>query len=95
MTEFSTTITLSAADNLLPACGGAESPFTINGRRWLYCYHRASGRHCYLDLDTDRPVWNRDFHPAFHPEYEFAGEVLNPSLNKPIVIQGEPADLYF
>lgn len=44
-----------AADNLVPACGGAEKPFTVSGRQWLYCYHPASGRHCYLDLDNDRP----------------------------------------
>ncbi len=68
-----------AADNLVPACGGAEKPFTVSGRQWLYCYHPASGRHCYLDLDNDRPVWHRGFHPAFHPELEFA-DVTNGAI---------------
>lgn len=60
---------------LIPGCGGTEKPFTINGRRWLYCYHPSSKRHCYLDLDNDRAVWNRHFHPAFHPELEFEPEI--------------------
>lgn len=56
--------------SLVPACGGAERPFTVAGRRWLYCWHRQSSRHCYLNLDTDIAVWHRSFHPAFAPEFE-------------------------
>lgn len=55
---------------LVPACGGTEEPFTVNGRRWLYCWHRRSKRHCYLNLDTDIAVWNSSFHPAWAPEFE-------------------------
>lgn len=58
----------------VPACGGTEQPFTVNGRSWLYCYHPFSQRHCYLDLDNNKPVWNRSFHPSFHPELEHQDE---------------------
>lgn len=63
-------------DALVPACGGAEKPFVVNGRRWLYCWHPRSGRHCYLNLDTDIAVWNRSFHPVTAPELEFVSDPL-------------------
>ena len=62
------------SDDLVPACGGTETPFTVNGRRWIYCWQPSTGRHCYLDLDTDIAVWNRSFHPAYAPELEFDQE---------------------
>lgn len=38
----------------LPANGGTEEPFvTRTGRRLLYCWQPSTGRHAYLDLDTD------------------------------------------
>lgn len=38
----------------VPACGGTETPFTTRtGRRLLYCYQAATGKHAYLDLGTD------------------------------------------
>lgn len=38
----------------VPAHGGTETPFvTRTGRRLLYVYQRTTGRHAYLDLDTD------------------------------------------
>lgn len=41
-------------DNWVPACGGTEVPFkTRNGRRLLYCWQPSTGRHAYLDCDTD------------------------------------------
>jgi hypothetical protein len=37
-----------------PACGGTETPFiTRNRRRLLYCWQPSTGKHAYLDLDTD------------------------------------------
>ncbi|WP_240200054.1 MULTISPECIES: hypothetical protein [unclassified Shewanella] len=84
-----------AADSLVPACGGAEKPFTVSGRQWLYCYHSASGRHCYLDLDNDHPVWHRGFHPAFHPEFEFAAEAELPQSVKQKPDYEELEDFYF
>jgi hypothetical protein len=40
--------------NWFPACGGTEVPFTTRtGRRLLYCWQPSTGRHAYLDLDTD------------------------------------------
>ncbi len=41
-------------DCWVPASGGAETPFTKNGRRYLYCFNPATGKHGYLNLDTDR-----------------------------------------
>jgi hypothetical protein len=40
--------------NWVPANGGTEEPFTTRtGRRLLYCWQPSSGRHAYLDCDTD------------------------------------------
>jgi hypothetical protein len=57
-------------DTFVPACDGTENVFVINGRSWLYAYHPYSGRHCYLDVDNKKPIWNRSFHPSFHPDLE-------------------------
>jgi len=40
-------------DVWVPGCGGHESPFTIKGRRLLYCYNHLQDRHAYIDLDRD------------------------------------------
>ena len=38
----------------VPACGGTEVPFTTRNRyRLLYCWQPSTGRHAYLNLDTD------------------------------------------
>ncbi len=38
----------------VPACQGTEVPFqTRNGFRLLYCWQASTGRHAYLNLDTD------------------------------------------
>lgn len=43
-----------AQGDWVPANGGTETPFmTRGGRRLLYCYQPRSGRHAYLDCDTD------------------------------------------
>jgi hypothetical protein len=34
-------------------CGGSEVPFEYWGTRWLYVFQPSSGRHGYLNLDTD------------------------------------------
>jgi hypothetical protein len=40
--------------NWYPASGGTETPFVSrSGRRLLYCFQPSSGRHAYIDLDTD------------------------------------------
>lgn len=39
----------------VPACGGSETVTTYRtGRRLLYCWQASTGRHAYLDADTDR-----------------------------------------
>lgn len=40
--------------NWFPACGGTEVPFTTRtGMRLLYVWQPSTGRHAYLNLDTD------------------------------------------
>lgn len=40
--------------NWVPANGGTETPFTTrSGRRLLYVWDTRSGRHAYLDCQTD------------------------------------------
>ena len=40
--------------NWEPASGRTEEPFmTRSGRRLLYCYQASTGKHAYLDLETD------------------------------------------
>jgi hypothetical protein len=38
----------------IPACNQTETPFyTRTGRRLLYCWQPATGKHAYMDLSTD------------------------------------------
>ena len=37
----------------VPACGGTETPFRMRGYRLLYVWQRATGRHAYLNVETD------------------------------------------
>jgi hypothetical protein len=38
----------------IPGGGGSETPFwTRTGRRLLYCWQPSTGRHAYLDVQTD------------------------------------------
>jgi hypothetical protein len=40
--------------NWYPAHGGTETPFlTRTGFRLLYCYQPSTGRHAYMNCDTD------------------------------------------
>lgn len=44
----------AAQGNWVPACNGTEVPFTTrNGFRLLYCWQPSTGRHAYLNCDTD------------------------------------------
>jgi hypothetical protein len=40
-------------DTWVPACGGRETPFLIEGQRLLYCFNPATGQHAYYSLDRD------------------------------------------
>lgn len=82
---------------LVPACDRTETPFTVNGRRWLYCYDTELKKHGYLDLDNDRVVWHRSFHPAFSPEFEFEIEADFKPISKPKMKKPENPypDFYF
>lgn len=40
--------------NWIPACNGTETPFTTKtGYRLLYCWQPSTGKHAYLNCDTD------------------------------------------
>lgn len=40
--------------NWIPACGGTEKPFkSRSGKTLLYCWQQSTGRHAYLDCETD------------------------------------------
>jgi hypothetical protein len=44
----------SAAPDRVPACGGAETPFTTRtGRRLLYMWNPTTGEHACYDLQRD------------------------------------------
>ena len=43
-------------DAWVPACGGLEQPTMIRGRKVLYCYNPAQGRHAHIDLGSDIEV---------------------------------------
>jgi hypothetical protein len=37
-----------------PACGGTEQVFQArSGKRLLYCWQQTTGKHAYLDVDSD------------------------------------------
>jgi hypothetical protein len=45
----------------VPASGGTETPFfTRNRRRLLYCYQPSTGKHQYLDCDSDLILSNEE-----------------------------------
>ena len=35
------------------ACGGSETPMTVQGVRVLYCWNTGTRKHAYLNLDTE------------------------------------------
>ena len=40
--------------NWFPACGGTETVFTTRtGFRLLYCWQPSTGKHAYINVDTD------------------------------------------
>lgn len=41
-------------DQWVPACGGAEEPFTYNGKRYLYMWNITTGQHAYYCANDDR-----------------------------------------
>ena len=45
----------------IPACGGTEVPFkTRAGHTLLYCWQPSSGRHAYINCETDTIMTNED-----------------------------------
>lgn len=48
------------ADRWVPACGGNEVPYLDKGKRVLYVYNHRTGKHGYLDLDSDIVFDNPD-----------------------------------
>ena len=37
----------------VPACGGTEQPFAMRGYRLQYLWQPSTGRHAYINCDTD------------------------------------------
>lgn len=55
-----------AQGNWVPACNGTEVPFmTRNGFRLLYCWQASTGRHAYLNCDTDMILTDEQALAAF------------------------------
>ena len=49
----------------VPACGRTEVPFkTRTGMTLLYVWHTFTGRHAYLDCDTDRVLTDEEAREA-------------------------------
>jgi hypothetical protein len=62
--------TLPKEPSLVPGCGGTETPVTVNGRKYLWCWDRNCtgtfpGDHVYVDLETDLPISNEDYEALF------------------------------
>jgi hypothetical protein len=43
------------------ACGGSETPMLVQGVRVLYCWNNGTGKHAYLNLDTDMIMLDGEF----------------------------------
>lgn len=41
------------ARSWVPACGGSEQPFQVQGRRVQYMWNTFTGEHAYYDLEAD------------------------------------------
>ena len=59
--RFPTEAELENRGQWVAACGGSETPMTINNVRVLYCWNTASKRHAYMNLDTDMIMDDGDF----------------------------------
>ena len=60
---------------LVPACGGTETPVTVNGRKYLWCYDvNRTGtypdHHVYVDLATDLPISPEEHDAIFNHQYQ-------------------------
>jgi hypothetical protein len=66
--ELDQTIEVIGVERWVPACGGLELPFYVNGVRWQYVYCPQTGKHGYYNLDTDIIFDDPAFHPAFNPD---------------------------
>lgn len=54
--------------NWVPASGGSEKPFyTRSGRRLQYLWQPSTGRHAYIDVDTDMLLSDEDALWALDP----------------------------
>lgn len=55
-----------AKGRLIPACGGTEQPFMCRGYRLLYCWDTGTGKHHYVNLDTDLILSNEEVEAIFN-----------------------------
>lgn len=55
----------AAQGKWVPGCGGTEEPFiSKSGKRLLYCFQPSTGRHAYLDCDSDIILSNEEANAA-------------------------------
>ena len=54
------------ADDWMPACGGTEKEFIVDGTRWLYMWNRTTGQHAYYNVTDDVFELDVNFHPCCH-----------------------------
>lgn len=57
------------ADRWVPAAGGTEVPFrSRTGARLLYCFNPNTGKHAYLNCDTDLILSDDEANMLMWPE---------------------------
>lgn len=52
-------------DVWVPANGGTEVPFMKDGRRFLYVYNPATGKHGMLDMSSDTIIDDLEYYATF------------------------------
>lgn len=55
-----------AKGRLIPACGGTETPFTARGFKLLYVWDTGTGKHHYLNLETDLILSDEEVEAIFN-----------------------------
>jgi len=51
--------------NWVPACGGTETPFRMRGYKLLYVWQQSTGRHAYLNVETDMILSDAEVNALF------------------------------
>ena len=57
-------INVVPTETWVPACGGTEQVFIVDGVRWQYVWCVELGKHGYYNLDTDVVTTDPGFYPC-------------------------------